>query len=52
MASRLAADARGEGGHVWLPLHVSADRSGAAIVDELVERIEEIRAVAAGAESP
>ena len=51
MASRFAADARGDGGHIWLPLRVSADRSGAAIVDELVEQIEEIRVVAAGAES-
>jgi hypothetical protein len=52
MASQFAGDARAVGGHdVWQPLHVSADRSGAAIVDELVERIEEIRAVAAGAGS-
>ena len=48
MASRLAVDARGDGGHIWLPLHVSADRSGTAIVAELLERIEEIRAIAAG----
>jgi hypothetical protein len=52
MASRFAADARGDGGHIWLPLRVSAKRSGAAIVDELLEQIEEIRAVAAGAELP
>lgn len=49
MASQFAGDARAVAGHdVWLPLHVSADRSGAAIVDELIE---EIRSVAAGAGS-
>lgn len=42
VASRFAADAVGDGGHIWLPLPVSGDRSGAAIVDELVEQIEEI----------
>ena len=52
MASRLAADARGTGGHVWLPLRVSADRSGSAVVDELVTQIDAIRAVAARADSP
>lgn len=46
MASRFAAEARGDGGHVWLPLRVSADRSGATIVGELIEQIEAIRAVA------
>src|SRR5262249_47591793 len=46
MASRLAADARGDGGHIWLPLRVSADRSGAAILDELAQRIEDIQTVA------
>jgi hypothetical protein len=52
MASQFAGDARAGAGHdVWLPLHVSADRNGAAIVDELVERIDEIRAVASGAGS-
>lgn len=51
MASRFAPDARGNGGHVWLPLRVSADRSGAALVDELTQGIAEIRAVAAGPES-
>jgi hypothetical protein len=49
MASRFASDAIGNGGHVWLPLRVSDDRSGAAIVAELADKIEEIRAVAAGA---
>ncbi len=48
MASPFAAAARGEGGHVWLPLPVSADRSGATIVSELIEAIEAIRAVAEG----
>jgi hypothetical protein len=52
MASRYAVGARNDGGHIWLPLHVSADRSGATIVDELIEQIEAIRAVAAGAELP
>jgi hypothetical protein len=52
MASRFAAAARGEGGHVWLPLHVSADRSGATIVSELIEQVDEIRAVAEGPELP
>ena len=51
MASRLAVDARGDGGHIWLPLRVSGDRSGAAIIDELADGIESIRAVAAGSES-
>ena len=51
MASRLAADARGDGGHIWLPLRVSEDRSGAAIIDELADGIETIRAVAAGSGS-
>lgn len=46
--SRFASDARGEGGHIWLPLRVSDDRSGAAILDELAHRIEDIRVVAAG----
>ena len=50
MASRLATDARGEGGHIWLPLRVSADRSGAAIVSELADQIEGIQGVAAGSE--
>ena len=52
MASRFAPAARGEGGHLWLPLHVSADRSGATIVSELIEEIEAIRAVAEGPELP
>jgi hypothetical protein len=52
MTSRFATDARSEGGHIWLPLRVSADRSGAAIIDELVEQIEEIRGVAAGGALP
>jgi len=52
MTSRFAADARGDFGGVWVPLRISPDRSGAAIVDELVEQIEEIRAIAAGAELP
>lgn len=52
MASRFAAEARGDGGHVWLPLRVSADRSGATIIGELIEQIETIRAVAEGPESP
>lgn len=52
MASRYAPDARGDGGHIWLPLRVSADRSGAGIIDELVEQIEEIRTVAAGTAPP
>lgn len=51
MASRLATDARGDGGHIWLPLRVSKDRSGAAIIDEPADGIETIRAVAAGSES-
>jgi hypothetical protein len=50
MASRFASDARGDGGHIWLPLRVSDDRSGAAILDELADRIEDIRTVAAGRE--
>ena len=50
MASPLAGEARGNGGHVWLPLRVSADRSGAALVDELATQIEAIQAVAAGIE--
>ena len=37
---------------MWLPLRVSADRSGVAIAAELVERIEDIRAIATGADSP
>ena len=52
MTSRFAPDARGDGGHIWVPLRVSADRSGAAIVPELVGEIEEIRAVAAGVRFP
>jgi hypothetical protein len=52
MASRFAAEARGDGGHVWLPLRVSPDRSGATIIGELIDQIEAIRAVAEGAESP
>jgi hypothetical protein len=51
MASRFAADSRGDGGHVWLPLRVSAHRSGATIVSELIEQTEAIRAVAEGPES-
>lgn len=51
-ASRFAAEARGEGGHVWLPLHVSPDRSGATIVGELIDQIEAIRTVGEGAMSP
>jgi hypothetical protein len=50
-SSRFAADLRGDGGHLWLPLRVSADRGGAAVVAELIEQIEAIRAVAASAES-
>jgi hypothetical protein len=50
MASRFAPDARGNQGHIWLPLHVSLDRSGAAILEELTAKIEEIRAIAAGSE--
>jgi hypothetical protein len=49
LASRFGPEARGDGGHVWLPLRVSPDRGGASVVDQLAERIEEIRAVAAGA---
>jgi hypothetical protein len=52
MASRFAAAAGGDGGHLWLPLQVSADRSGATIVGELIEGIEAIRAVAEGPELP
>jgi hypothetical protein len=52
MASRFASDARIDTGHIWLPLFVSDDRSGAAILDELTHRIEDIRAVAAGFQSP
>jgi hypothetical protein len=52
MTSRFAADARRDDGGVWVSLRVSPDRSRAEIVDELVEQIEAIRAVAAGAESP
>jgi hypothetical protein len=52
MASHFAADARGDGGHLWLPLRVPADRSGAAVIDELVEQIKAICAVAASAELP
>jgi hypothetical protein len=52
MTSRFAADARGDFGGIWVPLRVSPDRSGAAIIDELVGQIEAIRAVAAGAEPP
>jgi hypothetical protein len=52
MASRFAADARGEGGPVWLPLAVSADRSGATIISELIQEIEAIRAVAEAPELP
>jgi len=48
MKSQYAADARDNGGHIWLPLRVSNDRSGAAIVDELTGKIDDIRAVAAG----
>ncbi len=48
MASRYAPDARGNQGHIWLPLHVSLDRSGAVIIEELTAKIEEIRAVATG----
>jgi hypothetical protein len=51
MASRYASDARGDGGHTWLPLRVSADRSGVGLVDELLGQIEAIRTVAAGGES-
>ena len=50
MASQFAADARGDGGHIWLPLRVSDDRSGAVIVDELAGQIDELRALAAGSE--
>ena len=50
MASHLATDARGNGGHIWLPLRVSADRSGATIVRELADQIEGIQGVAAGSE--
>jgi hypothetical protein len=49
LASRFATHGRGDGGHVWLPLRVSADSSGASIVGELIEQIEAIRAVAEGA---
>jgi hypothetical protein len=52
MGSRFAAEARGDGGHVWLPLRVSGDRSGATIISELIEQIESIRAVPEGPESP
>jgi hypothetical protein len=52
MTSRFAADVRSDDGRVWVPLRVSPDGSRAAIVDELVEQIEAIRAVAAGAEAP
>jgi hypothetical protein len=52
MASRFAADARGEGGNLWLPLRVSPDRSGATIVNELIEQIEAIRAVTEEPELP
>ena len=51
-ASRFSGAARGDGGHVWLPLRVSPDRSGATIVGELIEEIEAIRAVAEGPELP
>ena len=52
MASRFAAAAGGDGGHLWLPLRVSADRSGATIVGELIEGIEAIRAIAEEPEVP
>lgn len=48
MGSGFAKDARGEGGHVWLPLSVSGDRGGATVVNELGQGIKAIRAVAAG----
>lgn len=51
IASRYARDARGNQGHTWLPLRVSLDRSGAAILEELTAKIEEIRAIAAGSEA-
>jgi hypothetical protein len=51
MASRYARDAAGNQGHIWLPLHVSPDRSGAAVLEELTAEIEEIRAIAAGSEA-
>jgi hypothetical protein len=50
MASPLAEEAGGNGGHIWLPLRVSDDRSGEAILSELAAQIEAIQAVAAGAE--
>jgi hypothetical protein len=52
ITSRFGADARRDYGGVWVPLRPSPDRSRAAIVNDLVEQIEAIRAVAAGAESP
>ena len=52
LASRFATQGRGDGGHVSLPLRVSADRSGATVVGELTEQIEAIRAVAQAPESP
>ena len=52
MTSRFAADARCDDGGVWVPLRLSPGRSRAAIVGELVEQIEAIRAVAAGADAP
>lgn len=52
MASRFASAAGGDGGHLWLPLRVSADRTGTTIVGELIEGIEAIRAVAEGPELP
>lgn len=47
-ASHFAADAQGDGGHTWLPLRVSSDRSGAALIEELCAQIDEIRAVVGG----
>ena len=52
MTSRFAGDTWGDGGHRWLPLRVSGESAGAAISDELTQRIEEIRDVAAGAAPP
>jgi hypothetical protein len=52
MASRFAAVAGNIGGHLWLPLRVSADRSGATMIGELIKEIEAIRAVAEGPELP
>ena len=49
LASPFATQGCDHGGHVWLPLRVSADPGGATIVGELIEQIEAIRAVAEGA---